>query len=312
MTDVLSDSLDTVALRAAIYFRTDFHPTFGIAVPSYGRAARFHLVVQGVCHVRLPSGGSVKLQAGDLVLVPHGSPHLLSSDEQEQGVALADVMSRAGFNGTGPFVIGSGPADESCQMVCGHFTFAEGADHPLLRSLPDLIHITAADRANHAMLDDVLRLLVRRMFEGEPGVAASVSRLSEVLFIEALRAGIAQTPEVGRLMSAVSDPQIGRALSLIHGDVAAHWTVENLAAAVGMSRSRFAEIFRERVGVGPMAYVAEWRLQRAHYLLAVPNKPVKAIAHAVGYQSAAAFTRAFAERFGAPPKEIRQRLAESA
>ena len=240
MTDILSDVLDTVALKAAIYFRADFHPEFGIAVPTYGRAARFHLVVQGNCYVTLEGGKRVRLQPGDLVLVPRGAAHLLSSSATTTGTPLADVMVQAGFTGAGPFVVGSGVATESCQMVCGHFSFADGADHPLLRSIPDLLHITAADRTSRPMLDDVLRLIVRRMFENEPGAAASVSRLSEVLFIEAMRAGIAQAPDISRLMSAVYDPQIGKSLRLIHGDVAYGWTVESLAAAVGMSRSRFA------------------------------------------------------------------------
>jgi AraC family transcriptional activator of mtrCDE len=305
MTDVLSDVLDTVALKAAIYFRTDFHPDFGIAVPGYGRAARFHLVVQGNCYVTLEDGKRVRLQPGDLALVPGGAAHLLSSSATTSGTPLADVMTQAGFTGAGPFVVGRGVAAESCQMVCGHFSFADGADHPLLRSIPDLLHITAADRASRPMLDDVLRLIVRRMFEGEPGAAASVSRLSEVLFIEAMRAGIAQAPDISRLMSAVYDPQIGKSLGLIHGDVAHAWTVESLAAAVGMSRSRFAERFRELVGSGPMAYIADWRLQRALQLLTQSKTPIKTVAHDVGYRSAAAFTRAFSDRFNCSPKERR-------
>ena len=303
---MLSDVLETVALKAALYFRTDFYPVFGIEVPAYGRAARFHLVVQGSCYVTLSDGTRVHLRAGDLALVPGGAEHLLSSDETVEGAPLGDVMSQAGFTGTGPFVVGSGNAADSCQMVCGHFTFADGADHPLLRSIPELLHITAADRASRPMLDDVLRLIVRRMFADEPGATASVSRLSEVLFIEMMRAGIAQAPEISRLMSAVYDPHIGKSLSLIHSDVSHAWTVESLAAAVGMSRSRFAERFRELVGTGPMAYIAEWRLQRALNLLAASNAPIKTVAHSIGYRSAAAFTRAFSDRFGHSPKEQRK------
>lgn len=305
MTDVLSDILDTVALKAAVYFRTDFHPDFGIVVPAYGRAARFHLVVQGGCYLSLADGTRVRLQVGDLALVPGGAQHVLSSGETAPPEPLADALSQSGFTGAGPFVVGTGDPAQSCQLVCGHFTFTDGADHPLLRSIPDLFHIPAADRADWPMLDDVLNLIVHRMFEGEPGAAASVSRLSEVLFIEVLRAGIAKVPEIGRLMSAVYDPQIGKALSLIHGDVAHGWTVETLAAAVGMSRTRFAERFRELVGSSPIAYIADWRLQRALNLLADRSLPVKAVAHRIGYRSAAAFTRAFSERFGYSPKERR-------
>jgi AraC family transcriptional regulator, activator of mtrCDE len=311
MTDVLSDILDTVALKAAVYFRTDFFPEFGIQVPAYGHAARFHFIVQGSCYLSLASGTRVRLQVGDLAMVPRGAQHLLSSAETVTGEPLADVMSQAGFSGTGPFVVGCGVPTESCQLVCGHFTFADGADHPLLRSIPDLFHITPADGADQPMLDDVLRLIERRMFDGAPGMAASVSRLSEVLFIETMRAGITKAPEIGRLMSAVYDPQIGKALSLIHGDVAHGWTVEALAAAVGMSRTRFAERFRELIGSSPIAYIADWRLQRALGLLADGTLPVKAVAHRIGYRSPAAFTRAFSERFGCSPKERRQRMALS-
>ncbi len=305
MTDVLSDILDTVDLKAAVYFRTDFHPDFAIAVPAYQRAARFHMIVQGRCYVTLSDQTRVYLQSGDLVLVPHGAEHILSSEETMEAAPLADVMSLAGFTGSEPFVVGSGDSGKSCQMICGHFTFTQGADHPLLRSLPELLHVTAADRVMRPMLDEVLRLIVRRIFEGSPGVTASVSRLSEVLFIEIMRAGIAREPEIARLLSAVYDPQIGKSLSLIHDDVAKAWTVESLAAGVGMSRSRFAERFRELVGMGPMAYIADWRLQRALNLLTKSNLPIKTVAHKIGYRSAAAFTRAFSEHFGRSPKEKR-------
>lgn len=311
MTDVLSDILDTVALEAALYFRTDFHPPFGVAVPTYRRAARFHLIVQGQCVIRLDNGNVVTALPGDLVFVPHGSAHVLASDRDIRCKPLNDVISEAGFTGQGPFIVGSGPPSESCQMVCGHFSFAEGADHPLLRALPEALHISAADRASHPMLDDVLRLLVRRMFGDAPGAAASVSRLSEVLFIEVARAGLAQATELGRMMAAIDDPQIGRALAMIHADVAAPWTVERLAAAVAMSRSRFAERFSALVGSGPMAYLAEWRLQRARDLLLAPKASVKEIAARVGYQSAAAFSRAFAERFGRSPRAYRSNGTDS-
>lgn len=302
--DVLSDILDTVELRAALYFRTDFRPPFGVQVPDFERAARFHMVVQGECHVTLDDGTSIKLMPGDLVLVPNGSAHLLSSAPDHQGMPLDHAFAAAGFTGKGPFLLGHGPESSGCQMVCGHFNFAQGADHPLLHAVPNLLHITAADRAERPMLDDIVRLIVRRMFSGDVGMTASVSRLSEVLFIEVMRAGIAQAPDLGRLMNAVTDPHIGHSLSLIHADVARHWTVDSLASAVAMSRSRFAERFRELVGVAPMAYLAEWRLQRALRLISGGASPVKVVATQVGFQSAAAFTRAFTERFGSSPSRL--------
>lgn len=310
MIDVLSDILDTVALKAALYFRTDFHPPFGVAVPKYQRAARFHLIAQGQCIVRLDDETVVAALPGDLVFVPHGSAHVLASDREIRCKPLADVISAAGFTGQGPFVVGDGPPSGSCQMVCGHFNFAEGADHPLLRALPEVLHISATDRVNHPMLDDILRLLVRRMFGDAPGAAASVSRLSEVLFIEVARAGLSQASELARMMVAIDDPQIGRALGMIHANVAAPWTVERLASAVAMSRSRFAERFSALMGCGPMAYLGEWRLQRARCLLLEPAESIKQVAARVGYQSPAAFSRAFTDRFGRSPSAYRNDGAE--
>lgn len=304
MADILSDVLDTVSLKSTIYFSTEFHPDFSIAVPSYLHACRFHVVIEGACHVSLTDGRGIRLAEGDVAFIPNGAAHILSSDGRIDGEHLEDALRSAKFTGRGPFVVGSGGSP--CRLVCGHFTFADGADHPLLRAIPELLYISAADRADMPMLDDVLKLMMRRMMEDDVGAAASVSRLSEVLYIEAMRASISKAPELARLMSAILDPQIGRALSLVHGDIAAPWTVESLASAAGMSRSRFAERFRELIGCGPIAYIGEWRLQRALAMLARPRTPIKSIAHAVGYQSAAAFTRVFTERFGHSPREHRQ------
>lgn len=306
MTDVLSDILDTVELKATVYFRTEFHPPFGIAVPAYRRAARFHLIVQGQCFVGLEDGTVVTAGPGDLVFVPGGLPHRLSSDVDGNCQMLGDVIAQAGFEGQGPFVVGSGADGLSCQMVCGHFDFAEGADHPLLSSVPAVLHVTMADRARLPLLDDILRLIVRRAFTEGAGAATSIGRMSEALFIEVMRASLPQLDGAGLIMAAVNDPQIGKALSLVHGDIARSWTVEGLASAVGMSRSRFAERFRELVGNGPMAYVAEWRLQRALHLLAGQHLPVKTVAGAVGFRSAASFSRAFTERFGRSPRDCRR------
>ena len=306
MTDVLSDVLDTVGLKAALYFQTEYYPPFGVAVPTFKRAARFHFVIQGRCHVRLADGRAAELYPGDLVLVPNGAAHVLSSSSDFPGTPLPDAIAAAGFVGDGPFVIGAGEPATACKMICGHFTFADGADHPLLRAVPDLFQITAADRAVQLILDDVLRLIVRRTLEKLPGSSASVGRLSEVLFIEIMQAGIVQAPDILRVMSAVNDEQIGKALALIHSDVAHPWTVERLAAAIGMSRSRFAERFSELMGCGPMNYVAEWRLQRSLDLVANQNLPIKTVAHNVGFKSPAAFTRAFTDRFGQSPRDVKR------
>jgi AraC-like DNA-binding protein len=307
MINVLSDILNTVELKGTLYFRADFSPPFAIKVPDLGRAARFHLVVQGQLHVTLPDGVAIVLQAGDLILIPNGSTHVLAHAPGQDAPLLEEVLVRSGYDGTGTLVIGDRDPAASPQLVCGHFNCADGADHPLFRALPAALHITAADRAQRPMLDDVLRLLARRVFEDAPGSFESVARLSEVLFIEILRVGVDRAPDLERLLSAISDPQIGRALGLIHHRPEEDWTVDSLASAVGMSRSRFADRFRELVGTGPMTYVTDWRMQRALALLRDPRLSVQQVAQRTGYRSPAAFSRAFVQKFGRSPRADRRK-----
>ncbi|MFN0046242.1 MAG: cupin domain-containing protein [Sphingorhabdus sp.] len=306
MSDVLSDILDTVDMKATIYFRTEFHTPFGIEVPQFRRAARFHLIIQGQCYVRLKNGTNLLAMPGDLVFVPNGESHLLSSDPSGDCRPLSDLMTKARFEGQGPFVVGKGAANKTCQMVCGHFDFAEGADHQVLHAVPEILHISAADRATQPMLDDVMRLIVRRAFAAGSGASASITRLSEILFIEVMRASLTQLGGETPIMVAVNDHQIGRALAAIHGNITKNWTVDSLAQTAGMSRTRFSERFRELVGSSPMAYVAEWRLQRALWYLGNGKQPVKVIAGEVGFRSVAAFSRAFRARFGRAPRERRE------
>jgi AraC family transcriptional activator of mtrCDE len=302
MRDVLSDILETVALKGALYFRTDFSPPFAIQVPAYASTARFHAVIKGQCHVSLPSGVEVLLDTGDLVLVPYGSAHVLADAAGREPIGLEEVIRSSGFAGQGALVFGSADPEASTQMMCGHFAFADGADHPLLRSLPPALHITAADRSSRPMFNDVLHLLERRVFDEGPGSIATVSRLSEVLYIEAIHAGVNRAPELKRMLSAIYDPNIGKALALIHHKLERDWTLESLAIEVGMSRSRFAESFREFVGETPMRYLSDWRLQRARALLREPRASVQDVAHKTGFHSATSFSRAFHQKFGWSPK----------
>ncbi len=306
MVDVLSDIFETIRLRGTLYFRTDYSPPWAITVPSYAKAARFHLVVQGRCHISLPSGQIAELGAGDLILIPRGQTHVLADSPGQVPAPLEQVIRESGFTGKGAFALGKGDSGASTQMVCGHFSFSEGADHPLLRALPDMIVMRAGDRARQPLLDNVLRLVAQCAFSETMGASTAISRLSEVCFIEIIRACIGQSERLPSILEAMTDPQIGRALELIHGNPAKPWTVESLALEVGMSRSRFAERFSQLMGVGPMSYLSDWRLQRALVLLGQPHVNIQTVAARIGYLSAAAFTRAFAHKFGSSPSDFRR------
>ena len=307
--DVLNDILDTLNLKGALYFRTDFSGPWSVKVPDLDQAARVHLVVQGNCRIEMESGEAVDLGPGDIALIPKGRSHILADKAGRDAPELENVLKDAGYDGDGVLVVGDGDPYAATQMICGHFTFRGGADHPILRALPEYLLTTAAVRAREPWLDEMLRLVARRVFSEELGSMAAITRLSEIVFIELLRVGISQSDELRSIIEAFRDQQIGHALELIHARPSEHWTVEKLAGAVGMSRSRFAERFSELVGTGPMAYLSDWRLQKALCLLDTSRFSVQQVAIQTGYQSPAAFTRAFSGKFGLPPTEYRRATA---
>ena len=306
--DLLSDILDSLSLEGQFYFRTCFNGPWSIGVPNYASAIRFHYAVQGECYVRAGEDEPIHLRQGDLVLVPAGAAHIISDTPERKPVGLERAMEESEYEGGPLFVVGDGCENAATQLMCGHFTFAEGSDHPLLRSLPSLIHVSASMRSSTFWLDEALRLMARQMADDNPGSMAVVRRMSEIIFIETVRSSASQSEQLAGLMEALSDPKISRAIQAMHRDVATHWTVEALAGEAAMSRSRFAARFQELVGCGPLTYLAEWRLQKACALLREGKTSIQEVAGRIGYQSPAAFTRAFANMFGESPTSFRTRL----
>ncbi len=304
--DVLSDILDVLRLRGTLYFRTSFSPPFAVAVPHLGQAARFHIAAQGGCHVRVAGEHDVILNSGDMILIPNGREHVLCDEIDTKPAALEDVLAQSGYSGEGVLVHGgTALPNADTKLICGHFTFADGADHPLLRALPDFLLVTAEMRASAPLLDELLRLIIRQMFAQTPGTQASVIRLSEVLFIEVIRCCAAVDTNIGSIISAMADTPIGTALGLLHHNPEKRWSLDTLARGVGMSRSRFAHRFQNVIGCAPMSYLSNLRLQRAMNLLTDTTTPVQVVASQVGYQSPAAFSRAFSDRYGCSPRQIR-------
>lgn len=315
MRDILSDILQTLRLRGSFYFRLGFSAPFGVEVPTYKQSARFHLVVQGNCIVPLANGQTLPLANGDLILIPRGQSHRILDSANSNYAPLEQVLENAGYRGEGVVVAAPAAHATTNELVCGHFTFRNGASHPILQFLPDAIIVTAAMRARFGWLDDIVRMMARRVFEAHAtplnqGMIAIVQRLAEVMFVEILRAGLSQSPEMQRVIGAFSDERIGKTLTLIHAHPEKPWTVESLAKEIGMSRARFADQFTERVGEGPASYLRGWRLQCAAALLDDTRLNMQQIAAKVGYESTAAFSRAFSQRFGIAPSDYRSEIAE--
>lgn len=302
LPDVLSDILGSLKLKGSLYFSTEFSAPWGVRVPRLGDVTRFHLVMRGSCWVRAGQEPEpVRLESGDLVLVPHGAEHVLSDAPRTRAVLVDDVLKRAGFKGRGSLVFGGPDRGMPTRLLCGHFEFEEGLSHPFIGRLPARIVIRRDEAARHPWLDDVLRLIRGEAGAGRPGREAIIGRLSEVLFLQAVRVWAEGSGHPPGVMAALADPAIGRSLVSFHGDPGRAWTLESMAREAGLSRTLFAARFRALMGQTPMQYVASWRMQKARDLLQQRGATLGEVAGRVGYASVAAFSRVFKKWVGASP-----------
>jgi len=308
--DVLADVLAVLDVQASLYFRAKLSSPFAINVPADSRRIRFHLGCRGRSWIGLPSGEQTDYGPGDLILVPHGSAHILADAPATPALPLDDVLKLARFESVGCMTFGGdGPGVE---LVCGHFAFNEHIVHPLVESLPRLVHIRAKNDRDYGWLDAVLRQMETESRAGLPGHREVLRRLSEILFVQVLRVFVDEQPDATRFLTALVSPQLRRALDAIHADPASDWSLERLADVAALSRTIFAERFRDKLGVTPMRYLADWRLQKAWLLLQQPAITVGDVARAVGYASEPAFIHAFSEHFGRTPGSIKREAKEQA
>lgn len=299
--DALSDVLQLVRLSGCVYFMSDFHAPWGMAMPESG-VAQFHLVVRGQCWLRL-DGERRLLSAGDVVVFPFGDAHDLSAEPAGATRPGPDVLAEIQAGAT-PFPAGGNGAADT-RLLCGHFEFDRAQRHPLLQAMPRLIHVAGMADMQAGWIELVAPMLVRETGSGRPGAETVIERLAEVLLIQVLRAHLLGQEAGQGFLSALADRQISRALKLIHRRAGDDLRLEDIARAVGMSRSNLALRFKQLMGMGPMAYLTRWRLLQARAMLQTTGASLDEIAEAVGYASAAAFSRAFKREFDENPGEVR-------
>jgi len=315
--DVLSDVLRAVRLTGAVYFDFELSspwvaeapPSREIAakvMPGAQRVIEYHLLARGACWGHVVGQEPMRLREGDLIVFPQGDAHVLSS---APGMRAAPDMSAFARPSTPlPIVYelgGGGP--ERARVVCGFLGCDERPYNPLLTALPTVIHLAAAGpHATIGWLGTLLNIAVKESGSARAGSENVLARLSELMFVEAIRRYLETLPpaQTGWL-AGLRDPVVGQALSALHGQPSESWTVERLARLVGLSRSVFAERFTDMVGQPPMQYLALWRMQLASRLL-VEGGQVAAVACAVGYESEAAFSRAFKKLVGQAPATWRR------
>jgi AraC-like DNA-binding protein len=325
LSDALSDVLRAVRLTGALFFLTDVSSPWAMQIPDGGTLApvvlpraqhviSYHVVTGGSCWGGLLGGAPVRLDAGDVLVLPHGDAYgMATAPEVRGGPPPAEVLAfmRQMAAGELPFTVreGGGGRDR-LRLVCGFLGCDVRPFNPLLGALPRLLHLPRAAGAPGDPLSQLIALALAESRDRRPGGECVRLRLSELMFVEVVRRHLATLPaERTGWLAGLRDPVTGRALALLHARPAAPWTLERLARDAGASRSALAERFTRFVGQPPMQYLAHWRMQVAARLLADGAAKVAAVAVEVGYDSEAAFSRAFRRVAGVPPASWRGRYA---
>jgi len=317
--DALSDVLKSVRLEGAVYLNAEFtapwciQAKFGLAsvrarLAGAEHVVFFHFLTEGGCKVRLAdSVEALDVASGDLVLFAREDKHLMGSDLQLAPVEAASLI-RADAAADGDFIqMRHGGGGAATRFVCGYLACSRSLCRPLLDALPRVLRIPIGDGPAAGLLRELLRVGVRESSASRPGTESMLAKLSELMFVEAMRRYAESLPPEGKgWLAGVRDAQIGRALALLHGEPGKAWTVDELARNVALSRSALAERFAALVGEPPMQYLMRWRLALAAQTLRSGGEAVARVAERSGYESEAAFNRAFKREFGMPPAAWRK------
>jgi AraC-like DNA-binding protein len=322
--DVLTDVLQAVRLQSQVYGRLELTAPWGMRFAA-GQAPVFHIVWRGSCWLEVEGAGTgashhagggdgaIPLAGGDFVFLPQGHGHVLRDAPATRARPIEELITctEGGSGSIHRFGGGGAPAT----LVSGAFHFehagtgAQRRQGPLIECLPPVIHVKSDGGPAVRWLEATLQFMATETASGEPGTATVVSRLADILFVQALRTHIAShCTEPGGWLRALTDPQVGTALRLMHEQPEAAWTVETLAERVAMSRSAFAARFKSLVGDGPLGYLTRWRMQKAAQMLLDNHATLIAVARSVGYETDAAFGKAFKRHMGLTPGEYRSRL----
>lgn len=314
--DALSDVLGAVRLTGAVFFNVHASAPWVAETPSGKQIVHrifphaehlipYHAVVSGSCWVMAPDAEPLQLATGDVVMFPHGHAHVLTSTPGMRSKPDLALYRRPDESHL-PFSLSLGAAsDESTHIVCGYLGCDARPYNPLLMALPNAIHVRDSAASP---LRAYVQLALAESKQSRIGGECVLGRLSELLFVEVVRR-YAESLDATRTdwLSGLRDPSIGVAINALHREPQRDWTVQSLARAAGLSRSVLAERFNAFVGCPPMQYLASWRMQLAANELRSGTDSVATIANRVGYESEAAFSRAFTKSMGEPPSTWRKR-----
>jgi AraC-like DNA-binding protein len=314
--DALSEALNAVRMTGAIFFDAICTAPWGFAVPAMERVAHvlapgtehvvgYHLIIEGKAQIGLGRSPDVTVTAGDIVIVPHGNAHTVINGAPPRLIDSAGALDRLFAGTVRTMRVGGG--GEATRFVCGYFGCERHAARLFLAGLPPLIKINIRGDAAGQWLESSIRHLRDEAESQRPGRSVLLSKMAEAVFIEALRRYVEHiAPEARGWLAGARDPVVGRVLTLLHRQPYCRWTMSELAERVGASRSHIAERFARFLGEPPFTYLARWRLQLAARLLQTTRRTMVDVALEVGYQSEAAFNRAFKREFKVPPAQYRR------
>jgi AraC-like DNA-binding protein len=334
--DTLSDLLRSVRLRSALFFDLSCAGKWLAEAPGSARIAEmvmpevdqvidFHVVTSGECWIAVQGEAPLRLATGDIVILPQGDPHVVSSApgmRSESGVDWQREMKlhNRPFHVArqmrqtlpGPTTCGGEPGKDfavDTKLVCGFIGCDKRPFNPLLATLPRMLHLPAS--AGSAWGTQFAHLAAAESAGGGPGSEALLERMSEMMFVDALRRHLDALPEQSSgWLAGLRDRFVGKALALMHEDPAQEWSIDELGNQVGLSRSALHERFVALVGVPPMQYLTQWRMQLASRMLRESQASVLSIALRIGYESEAAFGRAFKRMVGMPPAAWRRKQGD--
>jgi AraC family transcriptional regulator, alkane utilization regulator len=317
--DALSDVLISLRLEGAVYINAEFtapwcvQSKFGLASVRARLAGAehvlfFHFLTEGRCKVRLAdSMEALDVAAGDLVVFPNEDKHVMGSDLHLAPVETASLIGPNAAVETDLIQMRHGGGGAATRFVCGYLACSRSVCRPLLEALPRVLRIPIGEGPASALLRELLRVGVLESSVSRPGAQSMLAKLSELMFVDALRRYIENMPPGGKgWLAGVRDAHIGRALALLHAKPDRPWTVDELAHEVALSRSAFAERFTALVAEPPIQYLMRWRLALAAQKLRSGREAIARVAEHSGYESEAAFSRSFKREFGMSPAAWRK------
>lgn len=303
-TDPLGETLHLLRLNGSLYCRSELTAPWGVDMPPFEDHMMFHVVTSGHCWLEIEGEEPRLLQQGSLTLIPHGNGHCIRSSSSVDTTPLFDIPVEKVSDRYE--VMHFGGDGDLTQLTCGVVSFDHIAGQQLITQLPKVLQIDSWRDEEDSWLQSTLRFIAREARELRPGGETVITHLADILIIQAIRTWIDSAPEAKQgWLAALRDKHVGKALAAIHREPEKYWTVDSLAKEVGMSRSGFSARFTQLVGESVKRYLTHWRMQLARAQLKESSDTLAILADQHGYQSEAAFCRAFKRVFGVSPGSIR-------